>query len=94
MITRIVKMTFREARAADFQEFVLTIKDRIRNFAGCQHLEILQDIHNRNIFFSYSRWESEDALDNYRSSDFFQGTWTKTKAWFSAKAEAWTVRNR
>lgn len=94
MITRIVKMTFREDSAGDFREFVETVKDRIRNFSGCRHLEILQDIHNRNIFFSYSRWESEDALNNYRSSDFFQSTWTKTKAWFSDKAEAWTVRNQ
>ena len=36
-------------------------------------------------------WDSEEALDNYRSSPFFAETWRATKALFAAKAEAWSV---
>ena len=71
MVIRIVKMTFLESKINDFKEFVKTIEDTIRNFEGCEYLDILQDLHNRNIFFSYSIWKSEADLDNYRKSGFF-----------------------
>ena len=91
MIIRIVKMTFLESKVEDFKEFVKSIKDTIRAFDGCTHLDILQDIHNKNIFFSYSLWESEKHLDNYRYSDFFKGTWSTVREWFGDKPEAWSV---
>jgi quinol monooxygenase YgiN len=84
-------MTFREEKVADFSEFTGTIKRRIRNFAGCEHLDILQDIHKKNIFFTYSRWKSEHDLNNYRNSSFFKETWTTAKAWFADKPEAWSL---
>ncbi len=91
MLIRIVKMTFQEARTADFKEFVKTIGDTIRAFDGCEHLDILQDIHHPNIFFSYSWWTSEKNLNHYRNSDFFKGTWSKVRRWFDSKPEAWSV---
>ena len=72
MIIRIVKMTFSELRVDDVKKFVAAIGPTIRGFKGCHHLEILQDIHHKNIFFSYSHWESEADLDRYRSSDFLK----------------------
>lgn len=91
MITRIVKMTFKKAKIDDFKEFTRLIEHRIRNFPGCEHLDFYQDIHKRNVFFTYSRWESEEDLNNYRSSDFFKDTWTKTRTWFADKPEAWSL---
>ncbi|UCH98705.1 MAG: antibiotic biosynthesis monooxygenase [Candidatus Aminicenantes bacterium] len=91
MIVRIVKMTFMESKSDDFKEFVTTIRSKIRNFKGCQHLDILQDLHHRNIFFSYSRWETEQDLENYRRSDFFKETWSKASQWFKAKPRAWST---
>lgn len=84
-------MTFREEYVNDFREFTGTIKHRIRNFSGCEHLAILQDIRKKNIFFTYSHWRSEKDLNNYRNSDFFKETWTKTRAWFADKPEAWSL---
>ncbi len=84
-------MTFQETKIDNFKDLAMTIKDRIRNFPGCEHLDLLQDNSESNIFFSYSYWQSEDALNEYRKSDFFRQTWSKTRQWFSAKPEAWTL---
>ncbi len=93
MIIRIVKMIFREDSSEIFKEFTTSIQDTIKSFEGCIHLDIFRDIHLLNIFFSYSHWESEDYLNNYRNSEFFKTTWAKTKLWFEAKPDAWSVQN-
>lgn len=91
MIIRIVKMTFEPSKVKDFIEVFDASKERIRNFNGCSHLKLLNDIHSPNIFFTYSHWESEAHLDAYRSSELFQTTWARTKVLFEAKPEAWSV---
>ena len=91
MITRIVKMKFQEQYIDDFKNFTKDIKDIIRNQEGCTYLDILQDARNPNIFFTYSRWNSEIDLNNYRQTDFFRNIWPKTKEWFSDKPEAWSL---
>lgn len=93
MIVRIVKMTFQEERIDPFKEVVGSFRDKIAAFPGCRHLDILQDIRHPNIFFTYSMWESEQDLNNYRSSDFFKQTWSKVTEWFTAKPEAWSLKN-
>ncbi len=91
MITRIVKMKFQEIYINDFKDFTLEIKHVIHNQEGCTYLDILQDTEQPNIFFTYSRRNSENDLNNYRKSDFFRNIWTKTKEWFSEKPEAWSL---
>ena len=91
MIIRIVKMTFTEARITDFTNLFEARKQTIRNFKGCTHLELWQDHKQRNIFFTYSHWESEADLDHYRYSEFFKDTWGKTRILFADKPEAWSV---
>ena len=86
-------MTFREDSSETFKEFTLTIKNKIKNFDGCLHLDILRDIKNPNIFFTYSHWASEEHLNKYRYSDFFKKTWDKTKQWFADKPCAWSVED-
>ncbi len=93
MIVRIVKMTFKEDFSETFKEFSLSIREKIKSFEGCSYLDIYQDIHHPNIFFSYSHWESEEYLNLYRNSDFFKTTWKKTKQWFGDKPKAWSVES-
>jgi hypothetical protein len=52
---------------------------------------MVRDIHDPNLFFTYSQWENENALTNYRNSDLFQSIWPTIKPWFSQKAEAWST---
>ena len=94
MIIRLVKMTFRTDAVHEFHMLFNERKERIRNFEGCNHLELLEDKNNNNICFTYSYWESEEALGHYRNSDFFKNTWKLTKALFREKAEAWTVESK
>jgi heme-degrading monooxygenase HmoA len=91
MITRLVKMTFREECISEFITFFETRKQTISNFPGCAHLELWQDTAHKNICFTYSVWHSPADLDHYRFSEFFKDTWIKTKLLFADKAEAWSM---
>ena len=94
MIIRIVKMTFEPQKVNDFLIIFNESKQLIRNMEGCSHLELLNDINSTNIYFTYSYWDSENDLNNYRNSQLFNNVWTKTKALFSAKPEAWSVEQK
>ena len=94
MIVRIVQMTFRQNEINNFVSLFEERKHLIRHFAGCQHLELWQDANRSNVFFTYSIWETEECLDHYRFSELFKDTWTKTKALFEERANAWSVTQK
>ncbi|MGI9530217.1 putative quinol monooxygenase [Lutimonas sp.] len=91
MLIRIVKMTFAHENVTAFQNRFQGIKENIINFEGCNLLELYQDKANSNVFFTYSYWDSEAALDHYRKSSFFKEVWSETKKMFIEKPEAWSV---
>ena len=84
-------MTFREESIDDFITLFEERKEKIRGFEGCEHLELWRDSKNPEVFFTYSKWRSESALDHYRFSDFFKDTWSKMKKLFADKPRAWSV---
>jgi heme-degrading monooxygenase HmoA len=91
MIQRIVKLTFREETADVFIETVFEpSKNAIRAFAGCYSMQLLRDTKNPCLMFTYSVWDSAEALEAYRQSELFEKTWEKTKALFGGKPEAWS----
>ena len=85
-------MIFREDAIETFHQLFESRKELIRNFEGCNHLELWQDKNNACIFFTYSLWQSDEALSNYRQSHFFDDTWLQTKQLFAGKPEAWSVQ--
>lgn len=91
MFIRIVKMEFQTDKVDAFLQNFEGVKERIRNFPGCCHLELYRDKNNTTIFFTYSKWENESDLENYRNSSLFKEVWGVTKPMFSNKAEAWSV---
>ena len=91
MFVRIVKLTFQEDKIADFLANFEEIKHQIRNFEGNEFLELYQDKHDARIFFTYSYWRDEEALEKYRKSALFNEVWTYTKTLFADKPEAWSV---
>jgi len=91
MFVRIVKMSFDPSKIEEFLENFNAKKENIRNFEGCRFLELYRDKTNPDIFFTYSYWEAEADLENYRQSDLFKGIWAKTKPMFNGKPEAWSV---
>lgn len=91
MIVRIVKMTFKADKVEQFKGVFDASKEKIRAYPGVMHLELLQDKANPSIFFTYSQWESEKDLENYRNSELFKVTWAQTKPLFKEAAQAWTT---
>ncbi len=91
MFIRIVKMRFHAEKITDFLANFESVKQNIRNFEGNQFLELYQDKNDPCIFFTYSYWENEAALEKYRNSILFNEVWSYTKTLFSDKPEAWSV---
>ena len=91
MFIRIVKMSIDKDKIEKFLSNFHQNKEKIRNFRGCQFLELYQDKNDNNIFFTYSYWNTEEDLENYRKSDFFQNVWSKTKILFNENPQAWSV---
>ena len=89
MIVRVVRMEFKTEHIDDFKNLFENKKEKIRTFPGCEYLELIQglDAHS-NVFLTYSHWQTEKDLENYRYSELFQATWKETKAMFSAKPSA------
>ncbi|SIR13106.1 putative quinol monooxygenase [Pontibacter lucknowensis] len=90
MLIRIVRMTFQPEKTADFLEIFRNSKEKIRAFDGCNHVELLQDLNHPNIYSTYSLWDSEKHLNNYRDSELFGQVWKATKALFADKPQAWS----
>lgn len=91
MLVRIVKLSFEPKNSSAFLENFEIVKHQIRNFQGCNFLELYNDLNQNNVFFTYSYWDDDSALENYRNSDLFKTVWKKTKPLFNAKPEAWSV---
>ncbi|NCF23344.1 MAG: antibiotic biosynthesis monooxygenase [Gammaproteobacteria bacterium] len=92
MITRIVRMHFRPEEREAFLNIFNASKDLIRHFDGCQHLRLYNEAGRPEVFFTFSVWESAAHLDAYRNSQLFEDTWTRTKALFADKPQAWSMQ--
>lgn len=91
MVTRLVKMHFKEEHVNDFLSLFNANKHLIASFPGCTSLQLKRDVNTPAIFFTVSEWNSEADLENYRNSELFKGVWAKTKVLFRDKPEAWTI---
>jgi len=94
MLVRIVSMHFREDACDAFLEIFNKSHGLIRASKGCRFLELLRDENDPCHFMTHSHWESEMALEKYRSSELFKKTWALTKVLFERKAEAWSLLNQ
>lgn len=92
MIKRFVKMTFKPEHIQDFKTLFNSKKEFIAAVEGCSHVELLQDINNPNVFFTFSVWEDPKYLEAYRQSELFADVWAKTKVLFGDKPEAWSLQ--
>ena len=91
MFVRIVKLSFQPEKTEMFLSVFDENKENIRNSPGCRLLELYRDKTDPNIIFSYSYWEKEEDLNNYRNSFFFKGLWSQMKTMFNDKPLAWSL---
>jgi quinol monooxygenase YgiN len=89
MVTRIVKMSFMPEKVSEFKMLFEQYKLQIAAAEGCFSLRLLQ-AKERNVFFTFSEWQEEKYLEQYRQSALFAEVWSTTKTFFNAKPEAWT----
>ena len=92
MIIRIVKLSFHAEYISNFKTIFEENKQTIVSQKGCNRLVILKDIKDVNVIFTYSWWDSEEDLNNYRNSELFKDVWSKTKILFNNKPEAWSTK--
>ncbi|MDQ3394985.1 MAG: antibiotic biosynthesis monooxygenase [Bacteroidota bacterium] len=91
MLVRIVRMTFKPEHVEDFLNLFHETKWLIRDFNGCHHLELLKDYHQGHVYFTYSHWIDDEALQKYRNSSLFKAVWKKTKILFAEKPLAYSM---
>lgn len=91
MITRIVKLHIQPDKLEDFKKIYLSSANTIRSFSGCRSVEVYQKSDTPEIVFTYSKWDTEDDLNAYRNSNFFNDVWKSVKPLFLQKAEAWSL---
>jgi heme oxygenase (mycobilin-producing) len=91
MIIRIVRMHFTEAGVEEFLEIFNKNKTAIRNFPGCQHLQLLKDADDPNTYATLSYWDEPQSLENYRKSELFGSVWGRVKTLFSERSQAFSL---
>jgi heme-degrading monooxygenase HmoA len=91
MINRIVRLSFEQELVSEFLVVFENSKNQIANFPGCQGLTLLQDANYSNVYYTYSLWQNESDLENYRHSELFETTWAATKKLFNAKPMAFST---
>lgn len=84
-------MSFEPSKIDAFLANFEAKKHHIRNFDGCEFLELYRDKNNPNLFFTYSYWNDENDLERYRNSALFKEVWAETKVLFNDRPEAWSV---
>ncbi len=95
MITRIVKMTFKESETQNFEDLFENKRDRIAGFKGCLGVELLKETtatKGSGVYFTRSIWIDELSLEKYRQSELFAETWKDTKSKFADQPQAWSTK--
>ena len=71
---------------------IFKVKLEIRAECESDAIELLQDYNLPNSFSTYSYWQSEEDLNNYRNSEIFNDVWARTKVLFSEKPIAFSLK--
>lgn len=84
-------MEFDPLRVNDFKLLFERVQPKIASFPGCSHVELRMDADAPNVFYTFSKWENEAALEAYRTSPLFTETWALTKVLFAGKPLAYSL---
>jgi quinol monooxygenase YgiN len=91
MITRVVRLSFEPSNLAIFYKVFEDSKLHIAAFEGCNGLQLMQDVTEKNVLYTISYWENEECLNKYRFSELFKATWRQTKILFNNKPQAFSL---
>jgi quinol monooxygenase YgiN len=88
VLIRIVRLSFSPGTVDAFLEEFDESAPQIRQFPGCQHLELWRDTHTPSVCTTCSHWDDADALARYRESALFESTWAAVKPLFAGRPRA------
>lgn len=92
MITRIVRLTLKdESSQNDFRALYASRNPMNRGVSGCLEVKIMKDINENNVYYTVSKWTTNEALENYRSSAYFKETWPMVKSTLASKTKVFTM---
>lgn len=91
MLRRIVRLEFDPERVAEFVDFFADNRTTIASFPGCVSLDLFKDASLDNVYYTFSLWDNEAALEAYRHSDTFRLLWSFAKERFSGKPQAFSL---
>lgn len=84
-------MEFKKEEIENFHSIFINAQPEIEKMEGCLAVNLHQDLIKHELFFTISKWDSDESLENYRQSELFIAIWKKVKPLFSQKAEAWSL---
>jgi hypothetical protein len=85
-------MEFKPGHVQDFLRQFERVRPLIRGYPGVRSLELHRDTSQPNVFYTYSEWDSEEALETYRQSELFKGAWGEVKPWFGGTPRAFSLQ--
>jgi quinol monooxygenase YgiN len=91
MIRRIVRLEFHPEKIGEFMTFFNANRKTIAAFPGVISLDFYKDASLDNVYYTFSIWESEEALELYRDSEIFKSLWGFAKQRFSGKPLAYSL---
>lgn len=90
-ITRIVRLVFEPQHVEVFLDIYKASYQLIRYSPGCNFLQLMRDHDHDHIYYTYSKWNSDEDLQEYRKSELFSQTWARTKVLFADKPQAFSI---
>lgn len=81
-------MSFQAGKTDEFLAIFHSAKEQIRAMPGCRYLSLHRDHHHAHVFYTLSKWDSQEALDGYRQTELFASTWAATRVLFDDKPQA------
>ena len=88
---RIVKLILLEGEEENFLNIYRTRNPSLKNVKGCQSTCVLKSITSDQEFFTLSVWDSVQALEDYRNSEYFKETWSLVKQLLGGKTQVWNL---
>ncbi|MGY6561897.1 MAG: putative quinol monooxygenase [Luteibaculaceae bacterium] len=91
MIHRWVRLTINPTDKTKFLDILREYHHNVRAFPGCKSL-LLSAEPNGNVVITYSVWDDEASLAEYRRSEMFKAFWLKIKPFFIDKPLAYSTK--
>ncbi len=94
MIVRIVHMFFRPHALEQLMPLIHRQLRNVMSHPGCLAVKLFRDTSDPDHLCTFSIWEDQEALDDYRQSDHFIEVWSTLKSHFAKPPQAYSFKDR